>query len=153
MDKELLAPCGINCAVCAAYLARVHNLKEKGIRYPYCEGCRPRGKQCAFLKKRCERLLQGTVRFCFECPQFPCRSLETLDARYRRKYHMSMVENLRFIKAHGVESFLEAEREKWRCPYCGGVISCHNGLCFSCQQEKLRTQKERFHWKNGKKEK
>lgn len=42
---------------------------------------------------------------------------------------MSMIENLVFIRDHGIEKFLEKEEEKWKCPECGEVIYCHNGLC------------------------
>jgi hypothetical protein len=146
MDASLVAPCGMNCAVCASYLSRLYGFKEKGIRFPACAGCRIRNKKCAFLKKRCSLLMKGAVQFCHECPRFPCQHLLTLDERYRDRYHMSMVENLRFIKAHGIDRFLRSEHEKWSCPHCGGTICCHNGLCFSCEQERLRHLKERYRW-------
>ena len=146
MDESLLAPCGMNCAVCSAYLAKANAVKDKGLRYPYCSGCRARNKQCAFLKKRCPRLLQGKVQFCFECPTFPCATLQKLDARYRSRYHMSMVENLRTIQMQGVKRLLAQEKKKWRCPHCGGTICCHNGLCFSCQQDALKKRTQRYRW-------
>ncbi len=146
MEESLVAPCGMNCAVCSAYLAKTHNVKDAGIRYPYCPGCRPRHKTCAFLKKRCTRLLNGKVRFCFECPDFPCENLLKLDRRYRNRYHMSMVDNLTAIKQKGITRFLAQEEEKWRCPRCGDTICCHNGLCFSCQQPQLKKQTFRYRW-------
>jgi hypothetical protein len=97
------------------------------------------------MKKQCDLLGKGLVQFCYECENFPCRRLKTLDARYRARYHMSMIENLDFIKAHGTAPFLEKEAAKWRCPECGGVICCHNGLCFSCSLEKLR-QNKKYRW-------
>jgi hypothetical protein len=45
---------------------------------------------------------------------------------------MSMLENLEMIKNQGIDALLAREAEKWRCPECGGVISCHNGICYSC---------------------
>jgi hypothetical protein len=78
MKKELIAPCGMNCAVCSGYLALKHDVKSKGIRMPYCQGCRPRDKKCAFLKKRCELLLDNKVRFCYECNDFPCERLRRI---------------------------------------------------------------------------
>jgi len=53
---------------------------------------------------------------------------------------MSMIENLIFIKENGIESFLEKETEKWKCPECGELISCHNGVCMSCHPEELRSR-------------
>ncbi len=147
MDEVLIAPCGMNCALCASYLAMKYDLKKQGFQKSYCAGCRPRGKNCAFMKKRCELLGKGLVKFCFECADFPCRRLKTLDKRYRTKYHMSMIENLVYIKENGIELFLNKEEEKWRCPECGGVISCHNGLCYGCSLGKLKANKK-YRWEN-----
>jgi hypothetical protein len=58
---------------------------------------------------------------------------------------MSMIENLEYIKEHGMEKFLEKEEKKWRCPGCGGRISCHNGLCLNCDLEKLKKNKK-YRW-------
>jgi hypothetical protein len=138
----LIAPCGINCALCANYLSQINNLKIQGIQMSQCMGCRPRGKQCAF-KKHCPKL-NGENAFCFECADFPCHRLKTLDARYRSRYHTSPIENLYFIKENGVERFLEVQAQKWRCPTCGDVVCCHNGLCFRCDLEKLRAKKKKL---------
>lgn len=146
MKKELVAPCGMNCNVCAAFLAATHDVKKKGIRMSYCIGCRPRDKTCAFLKKKCGLLLKGEVQFCHECPTFPCKHLSALDKRYRVQFRMSWIENLRLISSEGIEAFLDAEEAKWRCPECGGVVCCHNGICFDCGQDKLRNKKRLYRW-------
>ena len=146
MEELLVAPCGMNCGICSGYLAKTRDVKSQGIRMPYCAGCRPRDKQCAFLKKRCSRLLRGEVAYCYECEEYPCRNLSHIDQRYRALYRMSMVENLGFIKAKGMAAFLEREEEKWRCPECGGVICCHNGVCFDCGLEKLRGKEQPYRW-------
>ena len=51
MREELVAPCGINCAVCSNYLALENDVRAKGVRMAYCKGCRPRDKKCSFLKR------------------------------------------------------------------------------------------------------
>jgi hypothetical protein len=66
MNKELIAPCGMNCALCANYLAKIR--------------------------------------------------------------------------------FLIGQAETWRCPRCGGTVSCHNGLCFSCDFETLKGKKSKYRW-------
>lgn len=143
--EELIAPCGMNCGICVSYLAKKNDLKKKGFQKSYCEGCLPRGKNCSFMKKQCDLLGKGLVRFCYECKDFPCARLKALDTRYRTKYHMSMIENLEYIKEHGMEKFLEKEEKKWRCPGCGGKISCHNGLCLNCDIDKLKKNKK-YRW-------
>ena len=51
---------------------------------------------------------------------------------------MSMLENLKFIKEKGIEKLLEKEGEKWRCPHCSGVVTCHGGMCVACGFEKFK---------------
>ena len=61
---------------------------------------------------KCELLGKGKIRFCFDCEAYPCKMLKSLDKRYGTKYHMSMIENLNYIKVNkvnGVEKFLELE--------------------------------------------
>jgi hypothetical protein len=41
---------------------------------------------------------------------------------------MSMLENLAFIKEHGLKAFIKKEEIKWACP--GGTKSCHDGKCY-----------------------
>lgn len=136
----------MNCNICAAYLALTHDVKSKGIRMMYCKGCRPRDKPCAFLKKRCDRLRNKEVDFCYKCSDFPCNRLSAIDKRYREQFRMSEIENLKSIRDVGMESFLKAEERKWKCPQCGGVVSCHNGLCFHCDINKLATMKRKYRW-------
>jgi hypothetical protein len=147
MKEELIAPCGMNCAICSRYLVYRHNLKSKGIGMPYCSGCRARDKNCAFIKKRCELLRNKRVEYCHECGGFPCERLEHLDKGYRMHFRMSMILNLEYIRDNGINKFLINEEEKWKCPECGGVICCHNGLCFSCDLEKLRQKKPKYKYR------
>jgi hypothetical protein len=145
MDANLIAPCGINCGVCSNYLAIKNDLKKKGISKTYCSGCLPQGSDCHY-KRQCDRLGKGLMRFCYKCPEFPCRRIKTLDKRYRTFYHMSVIENLEYIRDNSMGAFLEKEEVKWRCPECGAVICCHNGICYSCGLEKLRAKKKKYRW-------
>ena len=145
MTEELIAPCGMNCGVCISYLAMKNDLNKKGFKRTYCVGCLPRGENCIFMKHHCELIGNGLVRFCYECQKFPCRRLKSLDKRYRTKYHMSMIENLLFIKEHGIKKFLEKEAAKWNCSDCGGVICCHIGLCLNCNLDTLKQQRT-YRW-------
>jgi hypothetical protein len=98
MEEVLIAPCGMNCAICSSYLSMKNDLKRAGIMKTYCTGCRSRGKICAFMKKRCELLGNGKVQYCYQCANFPCRNLMHLDKRYWTNYHMSMIENLKYYE-------------------------------------------------------
>jgi hypothetical protein len=149
MEEILIAPCGMNCNVCASYLAYKYQVKDKGIRLSYCTGCRPRDKQCAFLKKKCRSglLLTGKVDYCYECPDFPCERLQHLDKRYMANYRTSFIENLEYIRERGISRFLLREKEKWKCPRCGNVISCHNGVCYNCGLSRLADNKANIYGK------
>jgi len=59
-----------------------------------------------------------------------------------------LIDNLRFIKEYGLAKFLERQKKKWRCPDCGEVICCHNGICFSCGLEKLKNKKKIYRWED-----
>ena len=59
---------------------------------------------------------------------------------------MSMIENLEFIRDKGMAAFLKQQTKKWKCPECGGTISCHNGLCFKCEVEKLKIKHRKYSW-------
>ena len=146
MRKDLIAPCGMNCGVCSGYLALKHDLRHKGIRMSYCYGCRPRDKKCAFLKKQCQLLLNRQIKYCYECQDFPCERLRNIDQRYKTLFRMSMIENLEFIRDNGIHKFLIKERRKWKCPECGEVVCCHNGLCFNCGLDRLRQKKHKYRW-------
>jgi hypothetical protein len=122
-----------------------NELKKKGFSKSYCPGCLPRGKHCIFMKQQCSLVGEGLVRFCYECDSFPCRRLKALDKRYRTRYHMSMRENLEFIRDKGMQQFLQREEARWRCPQCGGVICCHNGLCLGCNLHTLQ-QNKKYRW-------
>ncbi len=146
--QKLVAPCGMNCNVCSGYLALKCDLKSNGVRMSYCTGCRPRDKKCSFLKKTCNNLMNHTVQFCYECKEFPCEKLKQIDRRYKENFRMSLLKNLIDIKVNGMEKFLRTQEEIWQCQNCGGVICCHNGLCFQCDSESLKNKKKLYRWKD-----
>lgn len=149
LKDELIAPCGMNCGLCISYQTLQHELGKKGFKKKTCVGCLPRGKNCTFMSKYCDRVGKGLVRFCHECSQYPCDRLKHLDNRYRTKYHMSMLDNLETIKTCGIERLLSEQEEKWRCQECGSLICCHNGLCLHCDLDKLRLKKT-YRWDDAK---
>ena len=146
MEEKLIAPCGMNCGICSRYLALRNDIRSKGIRMAYCSGCRPRNRLCAFVKRGCSLLLNGQAQYCYECKDFPCPNLLKLDKKYKTFFRMSMIENLEYIRDNGTDQFLAKEVEKCKCPNCGGVICCHNGLCFDCSLDRLRQKKQKYRW-------
>lgn len=133
MKSELVAPCGNNCATCVAFFGyTMSGAKRKHT----CPGCRSRNRGCAFLKQHCELIAKDQVRFCFECSDYPCTHLQKLDDRYTKKYNMSVIENLNFIKNQGMQKFLNSQKKKYRCPKCGATLCVHTNRCYSCSPPK-----------------
>lgn len=137
MKLSLIAPCGMNCGICYAYL------REKNS----CPGCRKfnadKPISVASCKIRnCELVQEGKVKYCFECDNFPCKRLKALDKRYRTKYNMSEIENLEFIKKNGIRKFVRNEKIRWTCLECGGTICVHKGYCYTCGKKIKEIRKE-----------
>jgi hypothetical protein len=129
-DFILIAPCGMNCALCLAYQ------RQKN----HCPGCNGpdagKAKSCmACIIKNCEELRQSKDGFCFTCGKFPCRRMKQLDRRYRTKYGMSMLENLQAIETQGINNFIELEKAKWTCLQCGSLLCVHREACQNCGNE------------------
>lgn len=104
MNQKSIAPCGMNCGLCQMYL------QEKD-KCPGCSSGRKVHNRCIKCGIKLCKNRHGD--FCHECDQFPCERLERLDRRYREKYGMSEIENLKAIKKDGLKKFIESEKKKW----------------------------------------
>lgn len=128
MREDLIAPCGMNCRLCISF-QRTKNP---------CIGCRnmdeiiyvTKGSRLCVIKHCLKQNPESG--FCFECDEFPCKRLKDLDKRYRTKYHMSMIENLLFIRDYGISLFLENESHRWQCPECSDIVCVHRPNCLTC---------------------
>lgn len=125
----LIAPCGMNCGICMAFLRS----KNK------CPGCRGADDSKPITRtnckiKNCSNFQDRKTKFCFNCKRYPCDRLRHLDKRYRNKYYMSMIENLEYIKKYGLVKFNKKEIIRWACSECGGTICAHSGYCSSCRK-------------------
>jgi len=126
-DKTLIAPCGMNCGTCIAYLRD----KNK------CHGCRvdsaDKLKSRMLCKiKNCTCLANTSSKFCYDCGIFPCKRLKQIDKRYRTKYNTGFIQNLLKIKETGMANFLAFESARRSCPDCGAVLSVHRNHCLTC---------------------
>ncbi len=131
IPTNLIAPCGMNCRLCWGYI------REKNT----CPGCRKietqesQKSKCrtTCIIRNCEQIAKGKIKYCSDdCNRFPCTRLKNLDKRYRAKYGMSMINNLKMIDEFGIRHFIQNEKEKWICPECGEMICVHRPTCLSC---------------------
>ena len=142
-DKDLFGPCGMFCGFCSSYLAKKYNVPRRRGIISYCDGCRPRDKQCSFLKKKCDLLLYKEVNYCNECPDFPCEKLEKINAKYKSQcsFEYNFIDNLKIIKNEGPSKVISELKKNHRCNKCGEILCIHNGLCYNCDQKTLATMK------------
>lgn len=126
MNAAMVAPCGLNCALCYAHL-RTKNA---------CGGCRSSDNLPNYclrcIIRNCDARKCGEADFCYVCADYPCARLKALDKRYRAKYATDLKENQQTIKTQGMDLFLEQQKQRWTCPVCGGVISVHRSYCDTC---------------------
>jgi len=126
IDTIMFAPCGMNCMVC--YKHCYHKKPCAGClnsdlgKPEHCRNCAI--KDCSSDKE---------LSYCFECPDYPCKRIKNLEKSYNKRYHASLMENSEFVRQHGLEMFLEEQKEKYACPKCGGIISIHDRECSECQ--------------------
>jgi hypothetical protein len=129
-DEFLIAPCGMNCGTCIAYLREKN--KCNGCRIPPESHLKTR-QECSI--KNCIDLENTTSKFCYDCEKFPCQKVKHIDKRYRTKYKTSFIDNLLTIKEKGIENFLVFESQRRTCPDCGSVLSVHRNNCLTCAFE------------------
>lgn len=128
--ENLIAPCGMNCALCSGY-QRTKN---------HCPGCKNiigdeglcHPRTCSIFQ--CDQHVGKKTIYCFECSKFPCQRMRHLDLRYRTKYHMSMIANLQCILQNGMEYFIDEQKTKWTCSNCGETMCVHKHGCMSCTE-------------------
>ena len=131
MQKEpietiMFAPCGMNCKVCYkhCYTKKPCDgcLKTDAGKPEHCRKCKI--KDCVKLKD---------ISFCYECSEYPCKLIKNLEKSYNTRYGASLVENSRFVKENGLDTFMEQQKKRYTCPHCGGIISIHDSECSECQ--------------------
>ena len=130
LDPKLVAPCGIHCGTCYAYL--------RGKRK--CPGCRYLDNPLPNFRHRCkiatcQTLAETKSGFCYDCDKIYCRRLKDLDKRYRTRYNTGLIQNLALIKEKGMTRFLDLEIKKRICLNCGSIISIHRESCSTCKKK------------------
>ena len=126
IDINMFAPCGMNCKVCYR-----HCYHKKP-----CEGClngdKGKPEHCRKCKiKDCIRAKELT--YCYECSDYPCKQIKSLEKSYQTRYHASLMDNSRMVCEMGTDVFMKQQKEAYTCPHCGGIISLHDRECSECQ--------------------
>ena len=117
MNPKLIAPCGMNCAICLGYL------REKN----KCPGCKEMSENKPFYCRKCiiancEILKKNKWKYCSDkCEKFPCKRLKSL---------------LKNIKKLGVRQFVKNEKVRWTCKKCESILCVHRDVCQECGEKR-----------------
>lgn len=127
IEEIMFAPCGMNCIVC---------YKHCYTKKP-CEGCfnseKGKPEHCRRCKiKECTNI--KSVKYCFECSEFPCKQIKNLEKSYNTRYNTSLISNNLAVKQEGLESFMKRQQLEYKCDHCCGVISLHDDECSECKK-------------------
>jgi len=145
VKKELLAPCGLYCGVCAIYIAhKDNNLKFKQILFPIykafaksvddisCTGCLSDGvvfpvcSKCPI--KNCTR--EKGIEGCHQCDEFPCKFITNFPIPVAKKVISRSIPAWREL---GTEMWVEQEEKRYHCPECGNKLFRGAKRCNKCK--------------------
>jgi len=146
IKKELLAPCGLYCGVCAVYIAHRDN-KQKfkeaivNVYRPYtkstqdihCTGCMSENldeifgwcKECSIKSCVKEKEILG----CHECKEFPCKWIKNFPMAVGKKV---ITRAIPFWREVGTEKYVEEEIKRYHCPECGNPLFRGAKRCNKC---------------------
>jgi hypothetical protein len=141
--------CGLYCGACAAYLANKRDELEeiaKAWSMPaedlHCHGCK--SETLAVFCRDCDLrncAIRHQVESCGECPEYPCEQL--LAFRHdQHPHHSVIVKNLDSLRLHGLEPWLEQQRDRWSCPTCRREFSWYEKSCRECGAELYESTRE-----------
>lgn len=125
IEQNMIAPCGVNCLACSAYLDSKNPCP--GCRAPVELITRQSCRNC--VKKKCA--VEKGLQWCFECNRFPCSHIKSLSTRYQQNYGVDLVQN-EYDAKQDIDAFLLAQRVRFICKSCGGVIDQHYHRCSDC---------------------
>ena len=144
IKKELLAPCGLYCGVCAVYIAhRDNNIKFKNAIikvYPttntiediQCTGCLSDGIIFEFCRscsiKRCVK--KKGIEGCHQCEEFPCKWINNFPMPVGKKVILRAIPQWR---EWGTEKWVEEEERRYHCPECGNPLFRGAKRCNKCK--------------------
>jgi hypothetical protein len=145
VNKNLLAPCGLYCGVCAIYIAhRDDNLKfkerlrglygrwSKNVEDIKCTGCMSDDVVFGFCQKCPIRdCVKGNgIEGCHQCDEWPCGMIERFPIPVGKKVLMKDIPKWREL---GTEKWVEMVENRYKCPDCGNPLFRGAKRCNKCK--------------------
>lgn len=140
-DKRLAAVCGLFCPACTVFigtqedpgrLAIMARRLQRPVEEMRCNGCRAE-RRCFYCESRCTMAKCAAAKgleFCGECPDYPCKDLETFQAEM--PHRIELWKSLQRIRDAGYETWYREMVEHYSCRHCGTVNSAYDIACRKC---------------------
>jgi hypothetical protein len=131
IDVAMFAPCGMNCLVCYRHC----NHKKP------CAGCLNNDVGKPEHCKKCkikECVKEKGTSYCYECLEYPCKHIKSLEKSYNTRYDASLMDNSSLVKDAGLTAFMNLQQREYSCAICGGIISLHDNACSECQTKVIK---------------
>jgi len=114
MKESQYGPCGLYCGACGA---------------TDCGGCHSdliddSIRQCRFRQYAMDK----GIEFCCFCGEYPCEGLDRF-MHDQWPHHWTMEPNLEYIRQHGRDAWLRAQKEQWSCPGCHAEVKWYQQAC------------------------
>ncbi|MFX0006191.1 MAG: DUF3795 domain-containing protein [Promethearchaeota archaeon] len=146
INKDLLAPCGLYCGVCAIHIAdRDSNLKFKNILVDVykpvsktaddikCTGCMSENQEGIFgYCKSCpirDCILKKGFYSCSQCDDFPCKYIDRFPIPVGKRVILRAIPRWKEI---GTEKWVEEEEKRYHCPECNNSLFRGAKRCNKC---------------------
>lgn len=137
------AYCGLYCGACLIFIrtengtigemAAEMNMSPEELS---CYGCKseknsPWCGTCSI--KTCAQ--EKGMEFCNTCGDYVCRNLQDFIDDSQYPYHLVVQKNLEMIATVGLETWLSAQEQRWRCQACGEKQAWKEVTCRKCGAE------------------
>ena len=130
IEASMFAPCGMNCMVCYK-----HSCHKKP-----CAGCLGSDTEKPEHCRKCKIInciKEKGLLYCFECTDYPCKQMKSIEKSYNTRYGTSLMKNSQAVKEAGLAEFMRRQHIEYTCPVCGGIVSIHDAKCSECQRKPI----------------
>ncbi len=146
INKDLLAPCGLYCGVCAIHVAdRDNNMKfkeklvdvykpiTKSVDDIKCTGCLSENQESIFgYCQACpirDCVQNKELNGCYQCDDFPCKFIDRFPIPVGKKVILRAIPRWKEI---GTEKWVEEEEKRYHCPECDNSLFRGAKRCNKC---------------------
>lgn len=128
LSNETAGICGLFCGTCQAFPQHCGGCLSDRVA-DHCIKCSHGFRDCAKAHR---------VTWCWQCETFPCQRLEQFSKEHIVNgicHHAHIIEDLQFMKEHGVEMWVTQQVQQHTCPSCNHLIVWFEQSCPNCKKD------------------